>query len=173
VVFTVHATRKLLTRLGTPQPAATDAQDPASRPTTALGNWYATVLPWRRQVALFVNETTLLPVLVPLAPAATVITRFPGALASVLSAHGVGDSFIANERAEMRDFLLAKTQDRSLVGIMTEFTHLADAHRDGAAQPDLLAITLFLARTPCSPLYARHVSPDRELAALLGIAPRP
>ena len=25
-----------------------------------------------------------------------------------------------------------------------------------------------LATTPCSPLYSKHVSPDRELAALLG-----
>jgi hypothetical protein len=35
---------------------------------TALGNWYATVLFWKPQVALLVSERTLLPVLMPLAP---------------------------------------------------------------------------------------------------------
>jgi hypothetical protein len=138
-----------------------------------ISNWYATLLPWRRQVALFVNEATLLPVLTPLAPAATVMTRFPDALATVLSAHGVGDSFIARERAIMRDYQLAKTENRRVVGIMTEFTHLADAYRDGLPDPNLLALALQLSRTPCSPLYDKHISPDRELAALLGIPPRP
>jgi hypothetical protein len=33
--------------------------------TTLLGSWYATVLGWSRPMALFVNEATLLPVLVP------------------------------------------------------------------------------------------------------------
>jgi hypothetical protein len=31
-----------------------------------LGSWYATVLLWKPQVALLVNEKTLLPVLMPL-----------------------------------------------------------------------------------------------------------
>jgi hypothetical protein len=33
-----------------------------------LGQWYATAVFWKPQVALFVNESTLLPVLMPLAP---------------------------------------------------------------------------------------------------------
>jgi hypothetical protein len=170
-VFTVHATKKLLTRPGIPQPPSPIAEDPASSPTTALGNWYATLLPWRPQVALFVNETTLLPVLTPLAPAATLFTRFPDALATVLSAHGVGESFVTHEREQMRDYRLAKTANRSVVGIMTEFTHLADAYRDGAPDPDLLTLALRLSQTPCSPLYDKHVSPDRELVALLKKSP--
>jgi hypothetical protein len=58
--------------------------EPASAPvehsTTAMGSWYATVAVLKPQVALFVNESTLLPVLTPLAPAATVIDRFPAAV---------------------------------------------------------------------------------------------
>ena len=111
----------------------------------------------------------MLPVLTPLAPAATLITRFPDALTAVLSAHGIGESFIAHERDDMRDYQLAKTQDRSLVGIMTEFTHLAGAHRDGVPDPDLTILALRLARTPCSPPYDKHVSPDRELGRVLRI----
>jgi hypothetical protein len=55
---------------------------------TLLGNWYATVLFWKPQVALLVSENTLLPVLMPLAPAATLARRFPTQLALVLKAHG-------------------------------------------------------------------------------------
>ena len=44
---------------------------------------YATVLFWRPQVALFVNEASRLPVFVPLAPAARVVDRFVGQAALV------------------------------------------------------------------------------------------
>jgi hypothetical protein len=47
----VRATRKLLQRLGA-RPRIDIEQS-----TTLLGDWYATVLPWRpRQAALFVSE---------------------------------------------------------------------------------------------------------------------
>jgi hypothetical protein len=160
-VFVVHATKKLLTRVGSP------GQDAASRSSTALGDWYATALFWSPQVALFVNEPTLLPVLMPLAPAATLTERFPKALAGVLAAHGVSPVFIDDEVARMDDCQLATTQNRSLVGIMNEFTRLAETYRASPADPDLIPLALRLARTPCGPLYKRHVSPDRELAALL------
>ena len=58
------------------------------------------------------------------------------------------------------------TANRSVVGIMNEFAALADTGRTDT-RPDLLTISMRLARVPGSPLYKRHVSPDRELAALL------
>ena len=67
----------------------------------------------------------------------------------------------------MRDRRLAKTANRSVVGIMNEFTFLANAYRGDTPAPDLLALAMRLATTPCGPLYSKHVSPDRELAALL------
>ena len=67
----------------------------------------------------------------------------------------------------MRDRRLAKTANRSVVGIMNEFTYLAEAYRGDTPVPDLLALALRLAATPCGPLYSKHMSPDRELAALL------
>ena len=63
-MFTVRATKKLLHRIGPPTLREGDHS------TTLLGKWYATALPWRPQVVLLVNESTLLPVLMPLAPAA-------------------------------------------------------------------------------------------------------
>lgn len=50
---------------------------------------------------------------------------------------------------------------------MNEFAHLAQAHREAQIEPHLLQLSLQLATVPCGPLYARHISPGRELAALL------
>jgi len=160
-VFVVHATARLLAKLG--PPAAGEA--PPS--TTSLGAWYATVLRWRSPVALFVNEATLLPVLLPLAPARTLCGRFPGALAAVLAAHAAPTQFIEAEVRAMDDCVLAKTANRSTIGMLTEFGFLADAHRHGAGSAGLTALAVRLAHTPCGPLYKTHVFPDRALQAHL------
>ena len=49
--------------------------------------------------------------------------------------------------------------------MLVEFTFLTGHHRREAPGLDLTQLSVDLARTPCSPLYKRHVSPDRELAA--------
>ena len=160
-VLIVRATKKLLDRIGAP------SLDEGEQSTTLLGQWYATAVFWKPQVALCVNEPTLLPVLLPLAPAATLLARFPQQLAAVLAAHGTPDALIDEEQRQMRDRRLAKTANRSAVGIMNEFTSLAEAYRGDTPAPDLLSLAMRLAATPCGPLYSKHMSPDRELAALL------
>jgi hypothetical protein len=160
-VLIVRATKKLLDRIGAP------TLGEGGQSTTVLGQWYATALFWKPQVALFVSEPTLLPVLMPLAPAATLLARFPQQVAAVLAAHGAPDAVIDEEQRQMRDRRLAKTANRSVVGIMNEFTYLAQSYRGDTAAPDLLALAIHLAATPCGPLYSKHISPDRELAALL------
>ena len=175
----VHGTRVFRDRV----PGRAAAPDEVS--TTALGAWYATVLRWRRPVALLVNEPTLLPLLMPLAPARTLLARLPGAVADLLAAHRLPAPFIDAERAAMGEVRLAPTANRSVVGVLNEFTFLADVHRAdvhradvhradvgrsdiGRADADgLLELSLQLAGTPLGPLYQRHVSPDRELAALV------
>jgi hypothetical protein len=98
--------------------------------TTALGNWYATTLFWQPQVALLVNERTLLPVLMQLAPAATLAARFPDELATILAGHGVSQEFIATELAAMSKVSVAKTANRSVLGTMNEFAFLAEGYRE-------------------------------------------
>jgi len=63
----------------------------------------------------------------------------------------------------------AKTANRSVVGIMNEFRHLAEVHRAHRGLDDLVALALELSETPCGPLYERHVSPDRELDVLVAL----
>ena len=135
--------------------------------STILGNWYATALFWKPQVALLVNERTLLPVLMPLAPATDLATRFPNYLDSVLAAHGMQQQFIEQELAQMTAVQYAKTSNRSVVGTMNQFSYLAEGYRDYLETNELLALSIKLSETPCSPLYKGAVSPDRELERLV------
>ncbi len=160
-MFTVHATKKLLGRVRRP------VMPPVVDPDTALGNWYANVLFWRPQVALLVNERTLFPVLTPLAPAATLLDRFPDALGAVLRARGVRTDFVAAEMAAMSGGRYAKTASRSVLGSMNEFAYLAGAYRDRRGAEDLVALSLWLADTPCGPLHGSHITPEAALDALV------
>ena len=158
----VHATKKLLDR----SPSAPRLSDEVS--TTTLGPWYATALFWRPQVAMFVNERTLLPVLVPLSPAGTAADRLRPVLAEVLVALRAPASFIERELNEMGDWRITKTNNRSVVGVMNEFGFLAERFKGAIDGPGLVDLSLRLAEVPCGPLFKSHGSPDRELAALLG-----
>ena len=158
----VRATKKLRQRLSSGPP-----QD-GEESTTLLGEWYATLLPWRpRQLILLVNEQTLLPVLMPLAPAASAPSRIGPEMAAMLSAHQAPAVVVEGELSQMRDCRFAPTSNRSVVGIMNEFTFLADTYRRNDPHVGLLQLANRLASTPCSPLYGRHTSPDRELRALM------
>ena len=116
---------------------------------------------------LLVNERALLPVFMPLAPAATLMERFPESLRQTLEAHEIPAEFIEFENAAMIEGRYAKTANRSVVGIMNEFSFLAEVHRANRGINDLNALAVKLSRTPCSPLYKRHTRPDQELAALV------
>ncbi|WTY87435.1 hypothetical protein OG589_37520 [Sphaerisporangium sp. NBC_01403] len=85
----------------------------------------------------------------------------------MLAAHGTPDTIAGEELQQMRDRRLAKTANRSVVGIMNEFTYLAETYRGDTPATDLLGLAMRLATTPCGPLYSKHISPDRELQALL------
>ena len=108
-------------------------------------------------MVLLVNEGVLLPVLMPLAPAATLAERFPEALHGVFEALGFVPAFIEAEISALESELQRISRDG--------FKHLGEDYRDYRGIDDLVTLTVELARTPCGPLYDRHVSPDRELDA--------
>ena len=90
----IHCTKKLLDRI---KPATLTSEAVSSM---LLGNWYATALFWTSQVALMVNEKTLLPALMPLAPATDLAARLPERLAEVLTVHDMPRQFIDDELAK-------------------------------------------------------------------------
>lgn len=163
-VYTVRATKKLLDRLKVqPSPTAVDA-------STALGDWYATAIFWKPQVALFVNERTYLPVVVPLAPAASLIERFPAALAIVLDRLGIDPRVVAAERAAMADAAVAKTADRRALGVMNELVFQAKWRVDrGLDAEDLPALSVHLSGVLLGPLMKGDGpgSPDVALRRLV------
>ena len=105
-MYTLHCTQKLIERIKQPVIALPPA------PTTSLGNWYAHSLFWTSQVALLVNERTLLPVLMSLAPAATLPMRFPAHLAIVLRELGINAQFVASEIEAMSEAAIADAGGR-------------------------------------------------------------
>ncbi len=163
-MYSLHCTKKLLDRI---KPSIASS---LLLPTTVLGNWYATALFWKPQLALLVNEQTLLPMLMPLAPASTLSARFPGELAAVLGRHGVNRAVVERETAAMADVAFMKTANRSVVGSMNEFAFLAARYREYLGTADLVTLSMRLADTPCSPV--KYNSPARLLKELFGDAVR-
>jgi hypothetical protein len=161
-VLIIRGTKKLRDRVRTATPA-TDADES----TTLLGDWFANALFWKPQVALLVNTRTMLPVFMPLAPAATLPIRAPGEIATVLAEHGVPDDVVAAELEAMADVRVAPTNDRQLIGVMNELSYLAEGFR-ARSEPDLVALSRTCSGMILGPLSERHHTPRDELAALLG-----
>lgn len=158
----VHATKKLATRVGGFTPVPPEAAD-----VGALGVWYANVVFWKPQVVVAVSETTLLPVLLPFAPATTLWDRFPAAVAEVMTDQGTPRTFIDDELSLLTASCCVSTNDRSLLGVLNEYIFLAEhAHNTGYGATNLPGLAAWLAQVPMSPLAKRHGSADRELAAL-------
>ena len=147
-VYTVRGTKKILDRVGRPM------SEPLPSSTTVLGDWYANVLFWRPQVAMFVNASTFVPVLVPLAPAAGLVTRFPAVMGEVLSALGVDPRFVESESTEMRSAVLARTASRQVLGLMNEFAFMAQhtISTDRSDPADLVGLSVWLANTIVGPI---------------------
>ena len=162
-MFHLHCTRKLLERIKL-------SVEVPEQNSNCMGAWYATALLWKPQLALLVNERTLLPLLMPLAPAASLTQRFPQALAQVLNALEVNPVLIQTELSQMTEVRFAKTANRKVLGIMNEFTFLAENFRNHEENVGYLQLSLRLAHTPCSPLYKTAVFPDQAVRELFSSA---
>lgn len=147
MTLTLRGTKKFLDRVGRPDP-----EPPVS--STALGDWYANVVVWRPQAALFVNTETFVPVLMPLSPSRGVIDRFPAVMAEVFAALGVDPRFIAGETDEMGSVVLAKSASRQVLGVMNEFVFMAEhTISTGRSDPtDLVGLSVWLANTIVGPI---------------------
>jgi hypothetical protein len=144
---------------------------PAS--TTRLGDWYANIVyVGRLQLVLAISDRTLLPVLITAAPITTLVPRLRAGVGDVLRGLEIAEADIAKELAEMNDVVYAKTADRQVTGVLVELARMLPFYfEDGGSS--LLEAALWLARTPCSPLYPREGSPDRATAAAFAAKPRP
>jgi hypothetical protein len=132
-VVILRATKKLLQRIGRPTLRDGDQS------TTQLGQWYAAALFWKPQIALLINEPTLLPVLMPLRPGRDAAGPTRRADRHRPRRARRTDTYITVEVEHMNEWRVGPTANRSVVGIMNEFTFLANTYRDGNPSPSLLA----------------------------------
>lgn len=103
----------------------------------------------RQQVVLGVNNRTLLPVLLPIAPNKTFVARFVEAVGEMLMALGIDRQAVLAEMATMNECIVAPTNDRRVLGTVNDFGRALDYYVDGRPLPE---VALHLAETPCSPI---------------------
>lgn len=141
----VLCTRKLLDRLG--QRTSSDVTS-----TSALGDWYATILLTNPQhVVLPVNAATRLSA-VPARSLSTLSSRFAEGLTTVLTTSGVSPEVIAAELTEMRDVTFTTTASRSVLGTMNDDAIYIEAVFRDDITVSLYTLSVKVADTSVGPL---------------------
>lgn len=161
----LRCTRRLLARVGPP------CEDPPPS-TTALGDWFAQpVNIGRMRFILLISERSRLPVLMPARDVKHLARNFPNALAHVLVDLGVPAASIRREVDQVQEAVIAKTNNRSLLGTLGDFSNMLwyrlKQRPDLDAEPDTTELSLWLAGTPVQPLRPGHF-PDKVTLQLLG-----
>ena len=156
-MFYLHCSKQLLDRV------SSGLSEPAGTGGNILGNWYAKAIFSKPQVALFVNERTLLPVLMPLAPASSLVERFPQYLFKVLLSPGVSESFMQQELNYLDEVVYCKSTNRSIIGILNMFTYHLEGYQSIHYDNDWYELSMMMADTPCGPLYKSTITPGNAL----------
>ena len=134
----------------------------------SLGDWYVNLLiVKRRHLLLAVSEKTLLPVLMQAKDLKSFPTRLPGALDEVLRSIEIPDVEIEREIFQMKNWVIAKTASRQVLGSMNDFANMLEAHIDDSIS--LKKLSLRLGTTPCGPLNMN--TPIHVTADLFGVKP--
>ena len=114
-MITLRCTRKLLARAGVSGKIETTA------PTTVLGDWYANLVYARpQQLALCMNERSLLVVVLPAKDFKNVAPRFRAQVAALLMRIGVPAQAVAAEERAMSEFAFGPTANRKVLGCLNE-----------------------------------------------------
>lgn len=161
----LRRTQKLAGQL----PASVDA---LASSDTALGDWYVNRLVVdRKPLLLLASSRSLLAILTPARDVRSLPSRLPGLVAQRLRRLGIPDRLITAEVAAMSPVVVAKTADRSVVGILVDFAFMIPYHLECGAwdETTLPFIEAKLAENPC---FAgrpgdQTVFPDRATPALL------
>lgn len=164
-VFILRCTKKLLGRL----PRSEGGDDDHRGSDTRLGDWTANLFfIGRQQIVLAVNNTTLLPVLLPIAPNKTFLPRFVEAAGEMLMALGIDRKQCLAEMAAMGECIVAPTNDRRVLGTINDFGRMLEVYLDGRPLPE---VALHLAETPCSPIgMDRPGNVARELFSVAALS---
>jgi hypothetical protein len=164
-MFTLRCTRKLSKRLGI------NFDDRADLPTTALGDWYATVtFLQHRPIILFVSERSLLSVLLYAKESSTLIPRFLNGVTELLGHLGASKEAINKELEAMAERVFGPTKSRSVLGSMNDFIIQIRASAEYNPDRTLFDHQLTLAEMPCGPM--KYAFPGEQTLILLNSAYR-
>ncbi len=145
-MLVLRCTQKLLRRVGPTGP-------PETASTTRLGDWFASLVSVGHQrFVLLVAERTRLPVLVRAREVKRLHRHLVDALPLVLRALGVPDAAVRAELDEMGESVFAKTNNRSVVGTLTDFSFAVQIRMENDPGADLIDVSLWLSDTPILPL---------------------
>lgn len=141
-------------------------------PDTALGDWYVNRLVVdRRPLLLLVASRTLFPIVIPAQGVSTMPARLARIVGSRLHRAGLPARIIDAEMAAMEPVGVAKTADRSVLGIMVDFADAIASYLPIRAwdETTLPFVEARLAETPCfsSRRFADTVFPDAATLAAL------
>lgn len=137
---------------------------------TALGDWYVNRITVDRQpLLLMVSSTSLLPILVRAQAVATLPKRLPDVVGARLVRLGIDAEAIEAEVAAMSPVLVARTADRSILGILVDFTKAVRYYPPPWDDDKLRLVEAQLAETPCFAGRPGNgvVFPDVKAPALL------
>jgi hypothetical protein len=109
---------------------------------------------------------TLLPVVVTGRNLRAFPERLVEQVAATLESYGVSADAVAAERDAMRNVAYARTDDRSNVGVLTEFQRLLAFDLADSPELPLLELSLRLAWTP---IVARNTFPVDATCKLFGV----
>jgi IS30 family transposase len=159
-MLTLRCTEKLCKKLRLPKLG--DA--PAS--TTTLGDWFGNPVSTRHaRVILLVNEKSRLAVLVAARQFDRFEQRFRDAVADLLLDLGVQAEAVVREIEAMHDLVYARTNSRSVLGTMNDYTLALHFGLEGEPEKTLHEQALHLSETPCRPLG--YASPHEVVLTLL------
>lgn len=161
----LRRTQKLASQL----PASADTH---LLPDTALGDWYVNKLVvGRKPLLLIASSRSLLAILIPARDVRSLPSRLPGLVAHRLKRMRISDRLIAAEVAAMSPVRVAKTTDRSVVGILVDFAFMIPFHLEHGAwdETTLPFVEAKLAKNPCFAGRAGNqtVFPEMATPALL------
>ena len=162
----LRATRKVLSRLPAPTPGQVAQDD------TALGDWFVNrVVVGRKPLLVLISSNSLLPILLPAKNVRTLPVRLPALVSKRLARLGMADVLIRAEVSARDPVVVGPTNDRSVLGILTDFSGMLPVYArwEPPTEAGLIEIEGKLGNTPCfaSRKLEDTVWPERKAAELM------
>ena len=139
---------------------------------TALGDWYVNrIVVDRRPLLLLVSSTSLLPMVVPARDVKGLPSRLAGVVEARLRRLGIASRTIEAETRAMSPVVIARTDNRSVLGIAVDFAKSLPYYLESGSWDDstLQQAEDKLAETPChaARTFEQVVFPEKKAPEVL------